>query len=96
MRVGDVQVSARRLMVPGSYKGRGGNSGSDPVPVGDDVIEVLLPAIAERPSDAPLFERWFHEQQPGGIAWKTAFDPADIMNAGAIVCPLGEKSAVEP
>ncbi|MHC4053374.1 FAD-binding oxidoreductase [Bradyrhizobium sp. 25ACV] len=24
---------------------------------------------------------------------KTAFDPADIMNAGAIVCPLGEKSA---
>lgn len=32
MRVGNVQVSARRLMVPGSYKGRGGNSGSDPVP----------------------------------------------------------------
>ena len=30
MRVGNVQVSARRLMVPGSYKGRGGNSGSDP------------------------------------------------------------------
>jgi integrase len=52
MRVGDVQVSARRLMVSGSYKGRGGNSGSDPVPVGDDVIEVLLPAIAGRPSDA--------------------------------------------
>src|SRR6202035_5988971 len=52
MRVGDVQVSARRLMVPGSYKGRGGNGGSDPVPVGDDVIEVLLPAIAGRPSDA--------------------------------------------
>jgi integrase len=66
MRVGDVQVSARRLMVPGSYKGRGGNSGSDPVPVGDDVIEVLLPAIAGRPSDAPLFERWIHEQEPGG------------------------------
>ena len=44
MRVGDVEVSARRLMMPGSYKGRGGNSGSDPVPVGDDVIEVLLPA----------------------------------------------------
>jgi integrase len=70
MRVGDVQVSARRLMVPGSYKGRGGNSGSDPVPVGDDVIEVLLPAIAGRPSDAPLFERWIHEQEPRGIAWK--------------------------
>ncbi|WP_244551047.1 FAD-linked oxidase C-terminal domain-containing protein [Bradyrhizobium sp. Rc2d] len=24
---------------------------------------------------------------------KSAFDPADIMNTGAIVCPLGEKSA---
>jgi hypothetical protein len=65
MRVGDVQASARRLMVSGSYKGRGGNSGLDPVPVGDDVIEVLLPAIAGRPSDAPLFERWIHEQEPG-------------------------------
>jgi integrase len=70
MRAGDVQVSARRLMMPGSYKGRGGNSGSDPVPVADDVIEVLLPAIAGRPSDAPLFERWIHEQEPRGIAWK--------------------------
>jgi integrase len=70
MRVGDVQVSARRLMVPGSYKGRGGNGGSDPVPVGDDVIEVLLPAIAGRPSEVPLFERWIHEQEPGGIAWE--------------------------
>jgi hypothetical protein len=58
------------MMVPGSYKGRGGNSGSDPVPVGGDVIEVLLPAIAGRSSDAPLFERWIHEQEPGGIAWK--------------------------
>jgi len=57
-------------MLPGSYKGRGGDSGSDPVPVGADVIEVLLPAIAGRPSDAPLFERWTHEQEPGGIAWK--------------------------
>jgi integrase len=70
MRVGDVQVSARRLMVPGSYKGRGGSGGSDPVPVGDDVMTVLLSAIAARPSDAFLFERWIHEQEPRGIAWK--------------------------
>jgi integrase len=70
MRVGDVQVAERRLMVPGSYKGRGGNGGSVPVPVGDDVIEVVLPAIVGRPSDAPLFERWIHEQEPGGIVWK--------------------------
>ncbi|MGY3342515.1 tyrosine-type recombinase/integrase [Bradyrhizobium sp. USDA 4470] len=70
MRVRDVQVAERRLMVPGSYKGRGGNGGSVPVPVGDDVIAVLLPAIVERAGDAILFERWFHEQEPGSIAWK--------------------------
>ncbi|MGY8709727.1 hypothetical protein RAD16_28650 [Bradyrhizobium sp. 18BD] len=34
------------------------------------IDEVLLPAIAGRPSDAPLFERWIHEQEPSGIAWK--------------------------
>jgi hypothetical protein len=54
MRVGNLQVCERRLMVPGSYKGRGGNGGSVPVPVGDDVIETLLPAIVGRPSDATL------------------------------------------
>jgi integrase len=70
MRVGDVQASERRLMVPGSYKGRGGNGGSVPVPVGDDVIEVLLPAVVGRPSDAPLFERWIQKQEPNGIEWK--------------------------
>ncbi|WP_375778576.1 hypothetical protein ACE103_05285 [Bradyrhizobium sp. ma5] len=57
MRVGDAQRAQQRLMVPGSYKGRGGNGGSIPVPVGDDVIEALLPAIVGRPSDALLFER---------------------------------------
>jgi integrase len=70
MRVSDLQVAKRRLMVPGSYKGRGGNPGSVPVPVGDDVMEVLLPAIVGRPSDAPLFERWIHEHKPGTIVWK--------------------------
>jgi integrase len=70
MRVGDLQVAERRLMMPGSYKGRGGNGGSVPIPVGDDVMEALLPAIVGRPSDAPLFERWIHEQQPGSIVWK--------------------------
>jgi integrase len=69
MRVGDLQVAGRRLMVPDSYKGRRGNGGSVPVPLGDDVMEVLLPAIVGRPSDAPLFERWIHEHKPGAIAW---------------------------
>jgi integrase len=70
MRVGDVQVDERRLMVPGSYKGRGGHGGYVPVPVGDDVIEVLLPAIVGRASDAILFERWFHKQEPNGFEWR--------------------------
>ena len=49
MRVSDAQRDEQRLMVPGSYKGRGGNGGSVPVPVGEDVIEVLLPGILDRP-----------------------------------------------
>jgi integrase len=69
MRVGDLQLAGRRLMVPDSYKGRRGNGGSVPVPVGDDVMEVLLPATVGRPSDAPLFERWMNERKPGTIAW---------------------------
>ncbi|MCA6108561.1 tyrosine-type recombinase/integrase [Bradyrhizobium cenepequi] len=71
MRVGDAQRTERRLMVPGSYKGRGGNGGSVPVPVGADVLEVLLPAITGRPNEATLFERWAYEQEPDNIiAWK--------------------------
>lgn len=70
MRVGDAQREEQRLMVPGSYKGRGGNGGSVPVPVGEDVIEVLLPAILGRPKDAPLFERWSYKQGAGSMVWR--------------------------
>lgn len=70
MRVCDAQRKERRLMVPGSYKGRGGSSGYVLVPVGEDVIEVLLPGILNRPKDAPLFERWSYEQESGSIVWK--------------------------
>jgi integrase len=69
MRVSDAQPTEQRLMVRGSYKGRGGNGGSVPVPVGEDVIEVLLPAISGRPKEAPLFERWRYEQA-GSFGWK--------------------------
>jgi integrase len=70
MRVSDAQRKELRLMMPGSYKGRGGNGGSVPVPVGEDVIEVLLPGILDRPKEAPLFERWSHEQKSGSILWR--------------------------
>lgn len=70
MRVSDAQRKEQRLMVPGSYKGRGGNGGSVPVPVGEDVIEVLLPGILDRPKEASLFERWSYEQEAGSIVWR--------------------------
>jgi integrase len=70
MRVGDVQAKEHRLMVPGSYKGRGGNGGSVPFPVGEDIIEVLLQGILDRPKEAILFERWGYDQEAGSIVWR--------------------------
>ncbi|MCL2713219.1 MAG: tyrosine-type recombinase/integrase [Alphaproteobacteria bacterium] len=70
MRVGDIQPNERRLIVPASFKGRGGNGGSIPIPVGDDVIEALLPSIIGRPADAPLFLRWRYQQEPGTGTWR--------------------------
>lgn len=69
MRVSDAQRKEQRLMVPGSYKGRGGNGGSVPVPVGEDVVEVLSP-ILNRPKEAPLLERWSYKQEAGSIVWR--------------------------
>jgi integrase len=70
MRVGECQIDKRRLLVPKSRKGKG-KSGSTPVPVEQDVIEALLPAVTGRPSDAPLLERWRHRQVAGG-KWERA------------------------
>jgi len=81
MKVADVQRAQRRVLVPVSRKGKGGKSGSIPVPVGKDVLDVLLPATTGRSGNAPLLERWRHEQQPGGVgdwqksergAWQSA------------------------
>jgi len=69
MRVGDVQRAQSRLMVPVSRKGKGGKSGAIPVPVGKDVLDVLLPAMTGRKNTALLFERWRHKQRPGSIEW---------------------------
>jgi len=70
LRVGDVQMEAMRLMMPVSRKGRGGKSGSSPVPVGKDVLEALLPAITGRSRDAFLLERWRQKQVAGSIRWE--------------------------
>ncbi len=70
IRVGDVQVAERRLMVPTSKKGRGvKRTGSIAVRVGDDVIDALRPAIAGRKGPAPLLERWRYVQVKGAT-WK--------------------------
>lgn len=70
MKVSDVQRAQGRLMVPVSRKGRGGKSGSTPVPVGKDVLDTLLPVVTSRAGDAPLLERWRSKQAPGGIRWE--------------------------
>ncbi len=69
MRVADCQLAERRLLVPVSRKGRGGKSGSITVPVGADVLDELAAAVAGRPPDACLLERWRSVQLPGGVVW---------------------------
>lgn len=70
MRVGDCQRSAGRLLIPVSRKGRGGKVGNVPVPVGQDVLDALLPAITGRGIDDPLLERWRSKQVPGTVRWQ--------------------------
>lgn len=70
MRVGDYQRAASRLLVPVSRKGRGQKSGSIPVPVGRDVLDVLLPAVTGRAKEEPLLVRWRHKQVAGSIRWE--------------------------
>lgn len=70
MRVGDCQHAASRLLIPVSRKGRGQKSGSIPVPVGKDVLEVLLPAVTGRAKDEPLLVRWRYKQAAGSIRWE--------------------------
>jgi integrase len=87
LRVGDCQIERQRLLVPKSRKGRG-KSGSTPVPVGQDVIDALLPAVTGRASTAPLLERWRHIQRVGNqweragrAAWQSSSEFDDAWDA---------------
>lgn len=63
LRVADLQIAQRRIMVPTSHKGRGNKKVSHiGVRVGNDVIDALRPAIAGRRGNDPLLERWKHRQ----------------------------------
>jgi len=69
LRVRDLQSDKGRLMIPSSRKGKGVKDVIKPVPIGPDVLEALLPAIAGRKKDDPLLERWQRKQAAGGIQW---------------------------
>lgn len=70
LRVRDVQPDKARLMIPSSRKGKGTKDAIKPVPIGPDVLEALLPAVADRKRDDPLLERWHSRQAAGGIQWQ--------------------------
>jgi integrase len=69
LQVRDLQRDQARIVMPGSRKGRGAK-GSTPIPIGADVLKALLPAVAGRPNDAPLLERWRSKQIAGSIRWE--------------------------
>jgi integrase len=63
LRVGDVQVSHKRIMIPVSRKGKGQKSSSHiGVSVSQDVIDLLLPVITGRKRSDVLLERWYSKQ----------------------------------
>lgn len=72
LRVGDVLLAEKRVVMPPSRKGRGGTKSSTAIAVGADVAEALLPAITGRASAAPLLERWIHEPEAidGKVHWR--------------------------
>lgn len=70
MRVSDCQIRESRLLIPTSRKGRGGKQSHVVVPVGQDVLEALMPVCTGRPGTATLLERWRYEQVAGTIRWQ--------------------------
>ena len=71
LKVRDVQAQRSRIMVPPSHKGRVGRASRAPVPVpvGQDVIDALLPVTKDRRGSDPLLERWRHIQT-APMVWK--------------------------
>lgn len=72
LRVSDVQPEKSRIMVPPSHKGRGSKKSKIPVPVGQDVLAALQPAINGRGADDTLLMRWNYEQRGDSIRWTRA------------------------
>ncbi|WP_026606045.1 tyrosine-type recombinase/integrase [Methylocapsa acidiphila] len=89
LTVADVQVDRLRVMLPVSKKGRGVKQAARiAVPVGDDVVSRLKPALNGRRGHEPLLMRW-HSRQTGPFkwervdrqAWKTASEALRLWSA---------------
>ena len=111
LKVGSVQAEQLRIMVPVSAKGRGSKARSViPVAVGQDVVDQLRCVMADRPADAPLLERWRHQQVKGAQwvrasrgPWQSASETLRLwkdvaakaeLPAGAIMYSLRHSSVV--
>jgi integrase len=70
IRVGDLQIQNRRIMVPGASKGRAATARAPvAVPLSEAVIERLRPAIDDRAADEPLLMRWAY-RNVGPFKWE--------------------------
>lgn len=83
--------------MPGSFKVRAGGKArpSVQVPIGEDVIDALRPAVERRKPREPLLERWRHLQTGPGVwtrdtrgPWQSAADTARPIRAAATVAEL--------
>ncbi len=88
MKVGDVQYSRGRVMVPTSRKGHGTKAASTPVPVGKDILDAILSVVTSRPNDATLLERW-RSKQTGPAKWERTGRGAWI-NSSELVRPWND------
>lgn len=73
LRVRDVQQDekGRRIRMPPSRKGRkAGEKKAQSVPIGQDVLDALAPAMAGRLPSEPLLERWRYIREVGKIGWR--------------------------
>lgn len=97
LTVGDVDLAKKRILMPASRKGRAGGDTRDavPVPVGSDVIEALMPAIAGRQPRDLLLERWRHVQtgpmewqRDRRSGWQSASEMSKPIRAAALAADL--------
>lgn len=69
LTVRDVQADRSRLMMPPSRKGKGQKAEAIPVPIGQDVMAALEPALTGRAAGDTLLTRRRMEQVAGSIRW---------------------------